>query len=245
MMRLKKIIFTIGFIVVFILAYHYSPYKIEHVGQRNKVWAYRVSTIEKIDFIQNHYQGMEIDVMFDSERQKLQVKHPNVDCPPIDLKLFLNTLNENKIDGIWFDLKNLHIGNAAEFSNHLGKLTQDFKLKKIVESPNIESLQFFRDKDFKISYYLPGSFDEDAETLASTIKLIKNHLDEFEVDFLSAEMNKYQLAKQHFPNQSLLFWSPRGTFHSEYFIDSWNRNRILNDPKVEILLVRVDFDSGC
>lgn len=245
MTLLKKIIFTLGLLMIFILVYHYSPYKIEHINKREKVWAYRVKTMENLDFIQNHYQGLEIDLIFDDEQQIIQVEHPNVNCPSMNLELFLKNLDENKIDGVWFDLKNLTLDNAELFSNQLEELTVDLKFQKIVESPNVQALQFFKAKDFKISYYLPGSFYEDAEKLTSTITLIKKHLDEFEIDFLSAKMNKYPLIKQHFPEENLLFWSPRGTFHLDYFKDSWNRRKILNDSKVKILLIRLDLYSGC
>ncbi|MFN2261612.1 MAG: hypothetical protein ABR595_06065 [Psychroflexus sp.] len=245
MMRLKKIIISLACIMVLVLAYHYSPYKIEHIGEREKIWAYRVTTMENLDFVQQHYHGLEIDLMYNAEQNQVQISHPDVDCPPMNLNSFLNEIDTQKINGIWFDLKNLTLSNATEFSKQLKKHTQKFDFKKIVESPNIEALAFFNTEEFETSYYLPRNFYPNSENFESTLKIIHDNLNQLKVNYISAEMDKYSLIKEHFPEQKLLFWSKRGTFHFKYFKESYHRQQILNDTKVEILLVRIDFNSGC
>ena len=197
MMRLKKIIILLACMMVLVLVYHYSPYKIEHIGKREKVWAYRVTTKESLDFVQQHYQGLEIDLMYDAEENQVQISHPNVDCPPMNLSLFLNEIDVQKINGIWFDLKNLSLSNATEFSKQLKKHTHQFNFKKIVESPNIEALEFFDTEEFETSYYLPRNFYSNSETFESTLKIINDNLNQFKVNYISAEMDKYSLIKEY------------------------------------------------
>ncbi len=142
----------------------------------NKCWLHRTNTVEKMLEISEKYKGIEIDVNFNNDKLYFDVTYDlDIDVNFNNDKLYFDVTydldksielsleeyfkyfskNDKKI---WIDFKNLTERNVENslnvFENLLRKYNVDRK-RFIIESNNFEVLQFYKEKGYYTSYYVP------------------------------------------------------------------------------------------
>lgn len=245
---LTKIIILIVLAIALLFVYNYATFKFDFMGYQDKIWAHRVNSIEKLEFIQNRYAGIELDLVFDEKTKTFDVNHPPAESIGLNLETYFSHYDSGNNGGIWLDFKNLTAANAESSLDRLIVLTEKFQLDKnkiIVESQQPEYLGGFKKAGFKTSYYLPPFMNQlSEEKLQEKISEINLNLENYPTTAISTNIVDYEIIAAYFPNHTKYLWSIDKTFTSGMFKNFFLNRKALNDPKVEVLLVRVNRQVG-
>lgn len=242
----KKFVFIVVLIVVIII-YILNPYKLEYLGYQPKVWAHRVNSIEKLNYTQKFYQGIEFDLVYDSISNTFDVNHPPSPSIALNLDIYFSKI-KNKDLKLWLDFKNLSETNAKKSAEILASLTKKHALNNeniLVESTEMHNLQSFKTLGFKTSFYLPQLFGlADESKLLPTIDSIKKLLVKYPTTGISSNANAYELLKKHFKDEKKFFWHMYKPY-SRHQIKNYNDFRnYVTDPTVEAVLIQVALPVG-
>lgn len=131
-------------------------------NQSSRVIPHRVNSTGKLSqLINDGVRAFELDLMFvdDSHGGYLIVGHDSKAQSNIKLHEFMRLLPTNKIEKIWFDVKNANPNNIHRISEYLKMVDEEYNLKeKIIFESEMTSklLNVISDAGFHTSYYLPG-----------------------------------------------------------------------------------------
>jgi len=242
----KKIIFII-FLITAVVVYIFNPYKLEYVGYQSKVWAHRVNSLEKLNYTQKFYQGIELDLVFDSITQTFDVNHPPDPSIKLNLDTYFSKINNKEIK-LWLDFKNLSEANAEKATEILDQLTKKYSLKSenvLVESTEIIYLQSFKTKNFKTSFYLPqlvGLADE--SKFVPTIDSIKQLLVKYPTSGISCNVNAYDVINEYFKNERKFLWHIYNPYSRHQIKNYRDFRKYVSDATVEAVLIQVALPVG-
>ncbi|MDT0558024.1 hypothetical protein RM697_05175 [Ichthyenterobacterium sp. W332] len=240
--RIGKLFFVFALLV---FAYSYSPYKLEFLGHYDKIWAHRTNDSGRLNSALNYYPGVEVDLTYNEIDDYLDVNHPYQTSVGLTFKDLINSIKSPlNLKGLWLDLKNLSETNQDII---LKKITSALKQKDIdhgvvlIESPNPSLLQKFSDAGFKVSYYLPKELYKKTDSeLLSEISKITEMLKNFPELPISTSHDDYEIIHKHFPKKDKYIWALVWTLNLDYF----EVKRVLNDPKVRVVLVNYKTLKG-
>lgn len=222
-------------------AYHYYPFKLEHIGHTEKIWAWRVNNLEKQVYTQNRYNGVEVDVMFDMDTEKFDVRHPMNSSIGLSLGEYLSHLDHGK--GLWIDFKNLNEENRISSFNRLNKIIKKYNISKKnlrIESLNPKNLMLFQEAGFKTSYYLPPNLHQlNNDDLKNKIDEIKMKMSEFQTTTISTDIVNYEIAATYFPKKKKMIWTLFTTFHKNFISNYFMTKRVVQDTTVEVFLIPI------
>lgn len=242
--KIKIIILTLLAAWLVITAYRYSPYKLEYLGYYDKIWAHRVNSKEKLNYALKFFDGIELDLVYDADKNILDVNHPPAPSIDLDLQEYLSKINTDKYPYIWLDIKNLTIENDENILDILVALFSEREYpfgKILVESQNSLSLPIFARAGFKTSYYLPtGLSTKNTSDLEIEIKKIKEILKAQPTVSISSNYEDYEFMRTHFPKTKKYTWIINSVFTHGFS----EPRRILRDPTVEAVLIRYKSFSG-
>ena len=171
----------------------------------SKVWAHRVNTLERFKFLSSHFQGFEMDIVFDEARKVFDVRHPPASSIDLSFESYLQT-TESKDKLFWLDLKNLTNGNEGAILTALLKLDQQYKICKriIIESNNIIPLSKISQAGYFTSYYY--DWDSYFEFVNSSNKGITDSVFN-SIDAVSQDVSMYDTLIARFPSKPRLTWA--------------------------------------
>ena len=92
----KKIVFILVLMVA-VAVYIFNPYKLEYAGYQSKVWAHRVNSLEKLNYTQKFYQGIELDLVFDSISNTFDVKKKKKKSANLNLDTYFSKINDKAL----------------------------------------------------------------------------------------------------------------------------------------------------
>lgn len=204
---------------------------------KEKIWAHRVNSLEKLKEATPLFNGVELDVMFDLENNYFDVNHPPAKSIQLSLEKYLTSLPNPTSLKYWLDFKNLNVTNQQMALERLEALVDRFKLKPqqvIIESSNPEFLAIFQQKEYIVSFYLPaGMHKMPPQQLAITIEAIKTKLANNEEIYISSLYKDYYIMKEYFPERKKLLWN---LFYDIYPYRG-ELYHMLMDEKVEVMLL--------
>lgn len=242
----KKIVFMIVFITA-VTVYIFNPYKIEYVGYQSKVWAHRVNSLEKLNYTQKFYQGVELDLVFNSVNNTFDVHHPPSPSINLSLDTYFSNIHNKELK-LWLDFKNLSEANAEKSSELLQQLAKKHALKSehiLVESTEIKGLEAFKNKGFKTSFYLPQLVGlADKRKQIPTIDSVKQLLVKYPTTGISCNVNAYEVINEHFKNEQKFLWhiyQPNSRHQVKNYRDF---RKYVTDATVEAVLVQVALPVG-
>ncbi|SFN26652.1 hypothetical protein SAMN05421741_10340 [Paenimyroides ummariense] len=242
----KKINFIIVLIVA-VTAYVFNPYKLEYVGYQSKVWAHRVNSLEKLNYTQKFYKGIELDLVFDSINNTFDVNHPPAESVNLNLDTYFSKISDKDLK-LWLDFKNLSEINAEKSAEILDQLTKKYSLKNeniLVESTEMHNLKTFKNKGFKTSFYLPplvGLTDENK--LVPTIDSIKQLLIQYPTSGISCNANAYDVIKEYFKEEKKYLWHIYKPYSRHQVKNYQDFRKYVSDPTVEAILIQVALPVG-
>lgn len=204
---------------------------------KEKIWAHRVNSIEKLAEAQSIYSGVEVDIIFDLTTHTFDVNHLPTPSIGLTLENYLGALKAPTIQNYWLDFKNLNTANQAAAFKRLEILTDSFQLAKeriIVESMQPELLTIFQQAGYLTSYYLPPNLHKmKPAKLKEKLNEIKDNLASHPELYISSFYKDYGIMKQHFPERKKLLWN---LFYDIYPYRG-QLYHMLMDEKVEVMLI--------
>lgn len=204
------------------------------------MWLHRTNNLEDLYHDASHYSGIEVDVVYYNDLEALEVNHPPQERTHLFIDDYLLLLSEGNYNTIWFDLKNLDDKNVERISLFLASMCEEYQVERqqiIVESPRVDLLQYFSNKNFKTSYYLPYDWytksKEEQDLILQSIELTHEM---YSTDYMSLDYHEYPMIRDYFPEDTLLVWhtlyGDLNKLKARYLLF-----KILNDKKVEAVLV--------
>ena len=171
----------------------------------SKVWAHRVNTLERFLFLSSHFQGFEMDIMFDERGNFLDVRHPPATSIHLSFERYLQAA-ESKGKFFWLDVKNLTDSNEASVLNCFMRLNNRYRIQQriIVESDNIIALSKISDAGYFTSYYYNWN---------SYNNFVNNNNEAFrntvlkKIDAVSQDVLLYDTLLNRFPLKPRLTWA--------------------------------------
>lgn len=226
------------------MVYRYSPYKIEYLGHYDKIWAHRVNSTEKLESALKYFKGVELDLVYDDQKNVLDVTHPPVPSINLDLETYLSYINTPEKPYIWLDIKNLDNENKNFILQILNKLfsEKEYPLKKVlVETRYAEALPEFSAAGFKTSFYLPyGLTEMTSEKQEVELQKITRILTEQPDLAISSNYTDYVIIKKSFPTKDKYFWITSSIRKHGFSTP----RRILKDSTVKAVLISFKAIKG-
>ena len=182
----------------------------------DKLWAHRVNNLNDIKPLSKEFKGFEIDVFYNKNLNKFDVKHHGKDFE-LSLGEYFSYSQDYSLK-YWIDFKNLNENNVNKAILLLDILSTKHSLKNdlIVESKNIELLSKFKKNDFYISYWLPS------------FNLIRSSYQNHEI---KANLLKFKPNVISMPYSSVVYYSIK---FPNYSIHCWTNDMISQSDKVKI-----------
>jgi heptose-I-phosphate ethanolaminephosphotransferase len=202
-----------------------------------KLWAHRVNSIEKLNFVQSQLSGIEVDIVIEDKR--IDVNHPPSESIGLDFDTYLKNIRNREL-GIWVDIKNKTALTEAQAAL-LKKVISGSGHRKerfIVESTVVENVNLLTQHGFATSYYLRPDCFENKTLKDSCMEDINAAMSEY----LSFDYSFYGAVQRHIDSnrikdKQLLMWNLRANIpkiDSEYFSEY---KKIVDNENVRILLI--------
>lgn len=229
------------FLVILILTftYRYTSKRIQFYGYYDKVWAHRVNDLKKLKSSEDNFKGIELDIVYQEEGNWLDVYHPPAPSKGLSFANYVKHIKNNKV-GVWLDLKNLtkenHTAIIALIDSAIVSAELD-KSKIIIESSHPDCLDIFREKGYRISYYLPAKmYLKTEKEVLNNINDIKKNIENNSHLELSAYFEDYPIVAKYFPLRKKNFWVLHSSYSPKILIDYKKIRRMLKDSTVETVL---------
>lgn len=242
----RIVVLVIVFLSLLLLGtlYRYSPYKVEYLGHYDKIWAHRVNSTEKLESALKYFKGVELDLVYDAQKNFLDVTHPPVPSINLNLEKYLSYINSEKKPYIWLDIKNLNVDNKDKILQKLTALfsEKEYPLEKVlVETRYPEALSKFSASGFRTSYYLPYGLTEiTAEKRNIELQKISKILDEQPYLAISSNYTDYDIMHESFPTKDKYFWITSSVRTHGFSTP----RRILKDSTVKAVLISYKAIKG-
>jgi len=178
----------------------------------NKYWAHRVLDPHIANNLSARFNGIELDVFFESEKSLFDVRHHG----PFRGKSLVDYLSNINNDNMyfWIDVKNINSSNVSSVISRLDLITKErfSKEKLIIESKDIKLLYQLKESGYKISYWLP-SF----HFLHSIFQVyeIRDNLEQYAPDAISCSYHHVRFYSRKFPNYSIHCWTNGLNFNDD------------------------------
>ncbi len=231
-------------LTILLIGYYYFPYSIEGTGFYHKIWAHQINTVEELNSALNYFDGIELDLVYDSENNLLDVYHPPSKSKGLSFKEYLKNIEKSNFPYLWLDMKNINTDNSEVILEKLLSLfkTKNYPLDKVlIESKKPRELIKFKKKGFKTSYYLPYDlYKKDSLNLSKSILSIRNIIKSQPNIAISTSFKDYEIIKKEFPNQPKYMWAIVKPIHFQHF----KIREILKDDSVKIVLLNYNVVRG-
>lgn len=207
----------------------------------DKTWLHRVNSSERALLMSKKYEGLELDVTFDSLKNSFDVGHPPTPSIGLTLDDYFYKIPSIKNHAFWLDFKNLREDNKLNALKNILFIANKYGIKNrlIIESQNASSLNVFTNEGFYTSYYIPVFKLENISSLeiqkyyVEMLDVLKNS----KVCAVSAASSQLPFLEKYFPEYDKLIWhldDRRGL--SFYVACIWLRQK----SKVKVVLVNED-----
>lgn len=125
----------------------------------DKFWLHRTNSVNKQYEFADKYKGIEFDIIYHADKDVFENSHDEENAAAYNLEKQFEAYNKIALPkGIWLDFKNLNEDNKINARKKLNELITKYNIDKNliwVESDSWQSLKYFKEDNFKTSYYFP------------------------------------------------------------------------------------------
>jgi hypothetical protein len=152
--------------------------KVSEDGSWTKpLFAHRVDSMAKALEAKQYFSGIEMDLVFDEQSRRFDVRHPPAEKTGLSLDEQLIAIADKPNLQLWLDFKNPPAGRNTGALQLLNGLDQRWRLKSrtILELPAAaarDGMRAYSDAGWRTSYYLPPEFAS-CGGAAATAKCVK------------------------------------------------------------------------
>lgn len=239
--KIKFIIITLLVAAIAYKLYSYIPYRMEFSGHYDKIWAHRNNSIEKANFTEKYFNGIELDLVYHKNENFLDVNHPPAESIHLNLDNYVAALKKQPY--LWLDIKNLKVENAPFILGKLQQIIQKYKYplsKILIETRYPDALEIFTKYGFKTSYYLPYLYQLDPTSVEKELLNIQKTLLQQQNIGISFYYKDYELIHKLYPNKTKYTWITDGVRQRNFKL----ARKILNDTTVKVVLIRIKTFKG-
>lgn len=220
----------------------------------SRVIPHRVNSTGKLSQVLNDgISAIELDLMFVDEGSggHLIVGHDFKTLSNITLDEFLKLLPMDKIEKMWFDVKNANPDNVQKISKHLQLLDARYDLKgKIIFESDITSSLFniISDAGFHTSYYLPGDLarlyrKNKLDELKKRVDKLLVQIEQQRCSAISFDISLYPFVKDYLEKQldtNIVYhtWDLSMELRSPEFFKILQQQTYFKDERIKTILVR-------
>ena len=170
----------------------------------DKLWAHRVLNPSDAKSLSKEFNGIEIDVFFNSKLNCFDVKHHG-EFSEFTLAEYYDLTKKDNLK-YWIDFKNLdkkNVNQSIELLNSIF-IHENSKNDVIVESKNIVQLSKFKNQGFFISYWV-----ESFHFINSFYSVfeVKENIEAFVPDVISTPSTSVDFYLSKFPNYPIHCWT--------------------------------------
>lgn len=199
----------------------------------SKVWAHRVDSYERFTFLSKSFSGFEVDLVYDSEKDILDVGHPPAASIGLSFERYLKD-QAGRDKYFWLDVKNLDSTNAVKILTLLEKLDGLYQIKNriIIESGYIAGLAKIAAAGYFTSFYYDTNLYE-AFLKTAPRKLTDSVFST--IDAVSMDVLSYDTLLKRFPAKPRLTWA----LSSRYYLSDSMFSRLDKDDQLLVYLVNI------
>ena len=233
----KSIIITISIIISIIC---FSCQKRQDRFESQKIWLHRANDIQKAQYFQDKYTGLEIDITYLDSLNTFIVFHGGglLEPEPVTLEHWLDEVENANNLGLWLDFKNLNRSNKLQAINELNRLCSKYKINKdnlIVESMSAPNLTIFAEAGYPTSYYIHDFNPQQTSKydIQKHTSKIRKTISDYNLTTISGYHYQYQFMRDSFPDTEVLIWyiNNNNNVRAEYI------QLVNQDDKAKVLLV--------
>ncbi len=205
---------------------------------KQKTWRKAINTLEQVNELDSSVSGFEVDIYFDTAKNRFEVYHDSARYSALDLAAIMNVYNSRLLTAsIWLDFKNLSASNVQPALKYLLALRKTYTLQNrvIIESSSPQYLRPFCDSNFFTSYYVPffNPYRISKKDLLQQLDHIDKMIHAYPVSALSGYYFQYPALKNYFPNYPLLTWTDNAGMSP---VANVFNNMLLQDAGVKVIL---------
>lgn len=205
---------------------------------KSKIWAHKVNTPEEANLKIELFDGIEVDLFFDTTTYNLYVSHDEELNNRLTFKEYLQQLNNTKIH-YWLDVKNLYdtTGAICDTIIALSK-KHKFRNKFFVESWSSVALKKAKEKGIMTSLWVDNiALDNKPDTAAWHAKVLEQ-IEIAHPDAISADYRMRDIIKQYFTDINLHLWQTPVNYSEK---NAAITRELCIDNQVKVVLV--DYDQ--
>jgi len=203
-----------------------------------KIWIHRVNSTERASYLESKYEGIEMDITFDTLTKTFDVGHPPSPSIGLSLENFFSKISHLHAHCFWLDFKNLREDNKKSACEKLLSLSKAMGIEHriIVESQNAEALNIFTEAGFYTSYYVPVFHLETSSKgdIEKKYAEIQSALIHAKVCAVSGEASQYVFLEKYLPQYEKLLWQLDEKHGFSYYVTSFY---LRLKSKVKVILV--------
>ncbi|WP_456441323.1 hypothetical protein [Psychroserpens sp.] len=240
----KRFLLVALSVLVLLIVYLLNPYRIQFVGHYDKIWAHRVNSTEKLESALKHFNGVELDLVYDTITNSFDVNHPPAKSIGLNFQTYLSKIEIANKPYLWLDIKNLNLETVEGIYIRLTYLVEKYNYSKekiLVETRYPEALPKFTEYGFMTSYYLDSKVKkvkgDAANVVADEIRSILENQPKIGI---SSSYLGYDFMTKFFPKKEKYIWVLTPRIHSDFF----KIRRMLTDQTIKVVLIKYNAFEG-
>ena len=241
--RKRLLLVTLSLLVLLIVCL-LNPYRIQFVGHFDKIWAHRANSTEKLESAIGYFNGVELDLVYDSNTKSFDVNHPPAKSIDLNFQTYLSKIDIADKPYLWLDIKNLNLETVEGIYIRLTYLVEEYnypKEKILVETRYPEALPKFTQFGFMTSYYLDSKVKKVKGNAASEeADKIRSILENQPKIGISCGYLGYEFMSKFFPKKEKYVWVLTPRIHPDFF----KIRRMLNDQTIKVVLIKYNALEG-
>jgi hypothetical protein len=187
----------------------------------DKLWAHRVNSYQRFNYLKDYFPGLETDVVFDKSIDNFRVYHPPAHPTGLNLDLYLKEL-KNKL---WIDVKGIDTTSYNQALQYFNKF-DGIKPYIIIESSDTAFVNLLALHGYMTSWMVPVEWLQQPALQAALRP---------EVAFVSQEDTYIPQLKKHFPGRKIITWA---LSFNNYF-DLSHFRELVADTSIRVVLINV------
>ena len=204
---------------------------------KSKIWAHRVNTPEEANRKIPLFDGIEVDLVYDTITGNLYVSH-DIGDNSLTFNDYLAQLNNTQTH-YWLDVKNLY-DNADVICDVINSLANRYNFKNnfFVESWSTSAIKKAKKKGLVTSLWVDNiAIDNEPDTAAWHAKVLRQ-IETAQPDAISADYRMWKIIKQYFPDKNIHLWHTPADYNEG---NAQLTKEMCQDEQVKVVLV--DYDE--
>ena len=207
-----------------------------------KQWAHRVDDIPMAIEREKYFEGIEVDLVYSPQSNKLFVCHNEEDTTKrLAFDRWMEAMTHPEKHYYWLDVKNLNYFTADSISVLIRRTLEPYGLlnKAFIESFDTDGIVKAKDHGLHTSLWVDNFYWSHLDTLTWYNK-VKGQIEKVQPDCISCEYRMFGALTTFFPEQNILLWHTPAELTPE---NAELTYQFTQHPSVKVVLVDYEKPS--